>query len=253
MRVNRKIAIRLGHLLFAVILIVTLEALVRHGAVSQLVVSRPSQIGTRLWEDMATSELWVSLATTVREVTIALILSLSIGTVLGYTLYRFRIFRRAVEPMLVAFYSAPAVLLYPIFMFFLGPGSATVITMSVILGAVPIAINVAVGFASIEPIWRKVGRSLNATQSQMLFRIMVPAATPIIVTGFRLGLTFALIGVVALEFLTYSGGLGRLISWRYFVFDTDGVYSAIVLVSALAILINAALTTFELRVRSRWA
>jgi NitT/TauT family transport system permease protein len=253
MRVNRKIAIRLGHLLFAAILIVALEALVRQGVVSQLVVSRPSQIGTRLWEDMATSELWVSLATTVREVTIALVLSLSIGTVLGYTLYRFRIFRRAVEPMLVAFYSAPAVLLYPIFMFFLGPGGATVITMSVILGAVPIAINVAVGFASIEPIWRKVGRSLNATQSQMLFRIMVPAATPIIVTGFRLGLTFALIGVVALEFLTYSGGLGRLISWRYFVFDTDGVYSAIVLVSALAILINAALTTFELRVRSRWA
>jgi hypothetical protein len=44
--------------------------------------------------------------------------------------------------------------------------------------------------------------------------------------------------VIALEFLTYSGGLGRLISWRYFVFDTDGVYAVIVLVAAIAILIN---------------
>ena len=253
MRLNRKITIRFGHLAVAVLFVAVLEALVRQGVVSQLVLSRPTQIGTRLWQDLATSELWMSVGTTGKEGSIALVLSLSIGTMLGYALYRFRIFRRAVEPMLVAFYSAPAILLYPIFMFFLGPGSATVITMSVILGAVPIAINVAVGFASIEPVWHKVGRSLNATPGQILFRIMVPAATPIIVTGFRLGLTFALIGVVALEFLTYSGGLGRLISWRYFAFDTDGVYSAIVLVSALAILINAALTSFELRVRSRWA
>jgi NitT/TauT family transport system permease protein len=110
----------------------------------------------------------------------------------------------------------------------------------------------AVGFAGIEPIWRKVGRSLNATPTQMLTRILIPAATPIIVTGFRLGLTFALIGVVSLEFLTYSGGLGRLISWRYYIFDTDGVYAAILLVAMIAITINALLTGLEQRVRGRW-
>jgi NitT/TauT family transport system permease protein len=97
-----------------------------------------------------------------------------------------------------------------------------------------------------------VGRSLNATSPQMLFRIMIPAATPIIATGFRLGLTFGLIGVIALEFLTYSGGLGRLISWRYFIFDTEGVYSAIALVAAISILINSLLNTMERRIRGRW-
>jgi NitT/TauT family transport system permease protein len=201
---------------------------------------------------MGANELWQSLATTVREVATALILTLLIGSALGYAFYRFGAFRAAVEPMLVAFYSAPAILLYPIFLTFLGQGSATVVAMAVILGAVPIAINMAVGFAGIEPIWRKVGRSLHATPTQMLTRILIPAATPIIVTGFRVGLTFALIGVVSLEFLTYSGGLGRLISWRYYIFDTDGVYSAIVLVAAISMTINALLTGLEQRVRVRW-
>ena len=137
-------------------------------------------------------------------------------------------------------------------MIFFGQGSGTVIIMSVVLATVPVAINVAVGFSGIAPIWRKVGRSLHTTRGQMFFNIMVPAAMPTIVTGFRFGLTFALVGVVALEFLTYSGGLGRLVSWRYFVFDTDGVYAAILLVAAIAIVINALLSALERRVRRRW-
>jgi ABC-type nitrate/sulfonate/bicarbonate transport system permease component len=58
------------------------------------------------------------------------------------------------------------------------------------LGSVPIAINIAVDFAGIEPIWRKVGRSLNATPLQMLSRVMFPAAIPMIVTGFSPGSDF---------------------------------------------------------------
>jgi NitT/TauT family transport system permease protein len=249
---SRKLFIRLGQLAFVAAFFLVLEFLVASGIVSQLLLSRPSQVAVRLWQDIGSDELWRGLATTVREVVIALILTLLIGMALGYAFFRFGAFRKAAEPMLVAFYAAPAILLYPIFLTFLGQGSATIITMAVILGATPVAINMAVGFAGIEPIWRKVGRSLNATPAQMLTRILIPAATPIIVTGFRLGLTFALIGVVSLEFLTYSGGLGRLISWRYYIFDTDGVYAAILLVAAIAITINALLTGLEQRVRGRW-
>jgi NitT/TauT family transport system permease protein len=249
---NRKMCIRLGQFAFVATFFLALEFLVASGIVSQLLLSRPSQVAIRLWQDIGSDELWRGFATTIREVVIALALTLLIGIALGYAFFRFTALRRAAEPMLVAFYSAPALLLYPIFLTFLGQGSATIITMAVILGSTPIAINMAVGFAGIEPIWRKVGRSLNATPKQMLTRILIPAATPIIVTGFRLGLTFALIGVVSLEFLTYSGGLGRLISWRYYIFDTDGVYAAILLVAVIAITINALLTGLEQRVRGRW-
>lgn len=252
MRLKRKARIRLGQAAIVAAIVMAFEVLVGTGAISRLVMSRPSVIAARLWTDIVTAEFWEAFATSVMEVLLALFFSLLIGIGVGYVLYRYKLFREAVEPMLVAFYSAPAVLLYPVFLTFFGQGTMTVVTMAVVLGSVPIAINIAVGLAGIAPIWRKVGRSLNASNRQMLFSILVPAATPIIVTGFRLGLTFALVGVIALEFLTYSGGLGKLVSWRYFVFDTEGVFAAITLVMTIAIIINTLLNLLESRVRSRW-
>lgn len=252
MALSRGARIHLGHAAFFALFFGALEALVALDVVSALILSRPTQIVIRLWSDFGGVEFWQSLAVTVKEVAASVILALAIGSLIGLAFSRMPVFRRAIEPGLVAFYSAPALLLYPLFITLLGPGSATVITMAVILGSVPIAINVGVGLAGIEPIWRKVGRSLNATPRQMLFHILVPAAIPTIVTGFRLGLTFSLIAVISLEFLLYSGGLGRLVSWRYFVFDTPGVYSAILLVIVISISINGLLNLLERTVRSRW-
>ncbi len=252
MRIGPKAKIRLGYGVLVAVLAAALELIVRSGRISRLVLSPPSEIATRLGGDLQSGEFWLALATTLREVLIALAVSFLLGGVLGALFFRFRIFRRALEPLLVAFYSSPALLCYPVLMTVLGQASATVIAMAVLLGTVPIAINVAVGFSSIDRIWIKVGRSMNASRGQMLVKVLIPAATPIIATGLRMGLTFALIGVVSLEFLTYSGGLGRLISWRYFIFDTEGVYSAIVLVAAIAILINASLNKAEASVRARW-
>jgi ABC-type nitrate/sulfonate/bicarbonate transport system permease component len=253
MRIGRSAKNRLGYCALVAVMAAALELLVRTGKVSRLVLSPPSEIVTRLWIDLESGEFWLGFATTVREVLIALAVSFLLGTALGYLFFRSGILRRALEPLLVAFYSSPALLFYPVLMTFLGQASATVVSMAVLLGTVPIAINVAVGFSSIERIWIKVGRSMNATRPQMLRKVLIPAAMPIIATGLRMGLTFALIGVVSLEFLTYSGGLGRLISWRYFIFDTEGVYSAIVLVAAIAIAINASLNKAEASVRARWA
>jgi NitT/TauT family transport system permease protein len=253
MQLSRAAMIRIVHVAFAVVLIAALESLVASGQLSELILSRPSRVAVRLWHDLFGAELWQSLGVTLREVVAAFALSMVVGSGLGLAFYRYRAVRRALEPPLVAFYSAPAILLYPVFITLLGAGSATVIVMAVIIGATPIAINVAVGLAGIEPIWRKVGRSLLATPWQMLLRILLPAAIPTIVTGFRLGLTFALIAVISLEFLLYSGGLGKLVSWRYYTFDTDGVYSAIVLVAAVAVIMNGRLNGLEAWARRRWS
>lgn len=243
----------LGHLLFLLAFLAMLEALVLTGTVSALILSKPTDVAARLVADLATRELWESMLVTLIEVGVALVLALVIGFLLGLGFWRYDGLRRALEPSLVAFYSAPAILFYPVFLTLVGPGTPTVIAMAVLLGSVPIAINVAVGLAGIDAILRKVGRSFGASSLQMFRYIQLPAAVPTIVTGFRLGLTFALIGVISLQFLLNSGGLGKLVSWRYFVYDTDGVYSAIVLISVIAIGINAAVSGFERRIRRRWA
>jgi NitT/TauT family transport system permease protein len=124
--------------------------------------------------------------------------------------------------------------------------------MAIVFSSIPVMVNVNVGLSGVEPIFVKLGRSLKTTRWQMFWKIMLPAATPAIFTGLRLGLTYTLVGVIAVEFITFSGGLGKMVSWRYFIFDTEGIFSAIVFVVLIAALINHLLRLSEDRIRRRW-
>jgi NitT/TauT family transport system permease protein len=252
MAAHSKAKIRLGQLGFIVVLLLVLEITVRAGLISVLIVSSPSAIAVKVWQDLGSGELWSSLQTTAVEFGIGFLISLTLGVVFGVVFFRFRHFGSAVEPLLLAFYAAPTILLYPVFLTLFGLGSATVVTMAVVFGSIPIMVNVSVGLAGVEPIFIKLGRSLKATRWQMFSKIMLPAATPTIFTGLRLGFTYTLVGVIAVEFITFSGGLGKMVSWRYFLFDTEGIFSGIVFVILIAVLMNGLLRRTEERIRKRW-
>lgn len=253
MRASRRLKIAGGQWGVLVALALALELAVRTGAISALVMSAPSAVGAKIWEDLQGAELWGALRTTAFEFGLAFLISLALGLVGGVLFHRFRLFRAALEPLLLAFYSAPTILLYPVFLTLFGLGSATVVAMGVIFGSIPIMVNVAVGLAGVEPIFLKVGRNLGAGRLRMFTKILLPAATPTIFTGLRLGLTYTLVAVIAVEFITFSGGLGKLVSWRYFIFDTEGIFSGIVFVLLVAVIMNGVLRRAEERIRTRWA
>jgi ABC-type nitrate/sulfonate/bicarbonate transport system permease component len=239
-------------LLFLAFVVASMELSVDSGLVSRLVLAKPSQIAARILSDIVSRELWLSLATTCFEVTTALIVTWCLALPLGYLFYRSRLLQDAAEPILVAFYSAPSVLLYPIFLTMFGQNSATVILTAIAPGTVPVAINIAVGLANVEPSLHKLARSLRADSAQLMRLFLIPAAAPVIFAGLRVGFTLVLVSVIAVEFIIFSGGLGKFVSWRYTIFDTVGVFAAIALVSLIAIILNASLNSVEGRVRRRW-
>lgn len=234
-------------------LLAALELLVRSGAISALVMSAPSAVAAKVWQDLRGTELWLGLRTTAFEFGVAFLVSLVLGLACGVLFFRFRLLRTALEPLLLAFYAAPTILLYPVFLTLFGLGSATVVAMGVIFGSIPIMVNVAVGLAGVEPVLVKLGRSLQATRAQMFAKILLPAAAPTIFTGLRLGFTYTLVGVIAVEFITFSGGLGKIVSWRYYIFDTEGMFSGIFFILLIAIAVNTLLRRAEERIRTRWA
>jgi len=252
MDVKHQTRIRLGQVGFLFVFLGILEAVVRGGFISVLILTSPSAIALRAWEDLRGAELWSGLQTTAMEFSLAFLISLFLGVVLGVLFFRFQILRSAIEPLLLALYAAPTILLYPVFLTLFGLGSAAVVSMAIVFGSIPIMVNVSVGLAGVEPIFVKLGRSLKTTRWQMFWKIMFPAATPTIFTGLRLGFTYTLVGVIAIEFITFSGGLGKMVSWRYFLFDTDGVFSGIVFIILIAVLMNHLLRRTEDRIRARW-
>ena len=80
------------------------------------------------------------------------------------------------------------------------------------------------------------GRSLKLTRSQLYWKILFPAALPTIFVGVRLGLIFALINIVGVEFLINFGGLGQLINELAERYDLPGTYAAICFVILVSVL-----------------
>jgi len=92
-----------------------------------------------------------------------------------------------------------------------------------------------------------VGRSFKLSQTQLFWKIYFPAALPTIFVGLRLGMIFALINIVGVEFLINFGGLGQLINELAERYDLPGTYGAILFV------ILASVVFFDLTARiERW-
>ena len=246
------LGIRLARIGVVVFAILAIEGAVRAGLVSPLILSAPSTISVKSWEDIRTGELWQAIQLSSIEFAVAFGIALAIGMALGLIFYRFRGIGAAVEPLLLAFYAAPTILLYPVFLTLFGLESGAVISIAVIVGTIPIMVNVSAGLMGVERIFIKLGRSLRATPWQTFWKILLPAATPTIFSGIRLGFTYCLVGVIAVEFLLFSGGLGRMVSYRYFFFDSEGMYAGIALVIVIAALVNSLVRKVEDRIRARW-
>ena len=95
-----------------------------------------------------------------------------------------------------------------------------------------------------------VGRSFKLTQKQQFWKILLPSALPAIFVGVRLGLIFALINVVGVEFLINFGGLGQLINELAERYDLAGTYAAICFVILVSVLFFMATERAERWLRS---
>ncbi|MBV9260829.1 MAG: ABC transporter permease subunit, partial [Pseudolabrys sp.] len=141
--------------------------------------------------------------------------------------------------------SAPIVLMYPLFMVIFGRNAWTIIMIGFIAALPPVILKTIEGLTNTRRVLINVGKSLNLTPAQQFWKILFPAALPTIFVGVRLGLIFALINVVGVEFLINYGGLGQLINDLAERYDLPGTYAAICFVILVSIVFFIALEKVE--------
>jgi NitT/TauT family transport system permease protein len=172
---------------------------------------------------------------------LALALSVVIGIVLGglagYVFWRKETLGRIFEPYLVSFYTVPLVVFYPMLIVIIGLNQWPIVLLGSIMAAIPMALNTWVGLSGVKKVYLNLARSLCLTRRQMVRQVAVPAAAPMIIAGATLATIYALIGVVAMEFMVAQQGLGYRIRYRYESFDNDGMYFYIVSVLVLSLVL----------------
>jgi NitT/TauT family transport system permease protein len=90
-----------------------------------------------------------------------------------------------------------------------------------------------------------------ATEMQLWRKVLLPGALPATISGVRLGLARAISGMVAVELLLISVGLGRLILRYQADFEAASVYAVVLVVLAEAVLLIGSLRWLEKRLSPR--
>lgn len=213
-----------------------LEAAVRGGLISRFFLPPPSEFLAQVARDLVDRQFLVYTGITLYETAVAFLLALVVGVAFGFLLWRVKPLGEAYDPLVAGLFSSPIVLLYPIFLVLFGRTPLAIIALAGLFGVLPIILFTRQALAGVSPILLRVGASLNLSRWANFRYIMLPAAAPTIFTGLRIGLTYILIVVVAMEFVLQIGGLGNLVAEKSLLFRARELYSGVTLV----VLVSAA-------------
>lgn len=207
--------------------IAIVEALIRAGAINAFVVPLPSEVVRAIPRVVAEEHVLQRFWQTVQEVLWAALLLAIVGIGTGVLLYRYRILRLATETWVGALAAAPIVLMYPLFLVIFGRSATTIVMIGFAAGLAPVILKTVEGLAGTRAVLLAVGTSFRLTRAQQFRKILLPAALPTVFVGMRLGLVFAMINIVGVEFLINFGGLGQLVNELAERYDLPGTYAAI--------------------------
>jgi ABC-type nitrate/sulfonate/bicarbonate transport system permease component len=220
--------------LVAILLVV--ELLIQLNFISRFIVPPPSEIAASFGRVIIEEHVFSRFLLTLGECLTAGVMLTVFGIAGGVLMHRIKLLQQACETWVAAMAAAPLVLAYPLFMVIFGRNAWTIIMMGFFAALPPVILKTIEGMANTRKVLVNVGRSFNLTPTQQFWKIMFPAALPTIFVGVRLGLIFALINIVGVEFLINYGGLGQLINDLAERYDLAGTYAAICFVILVSVL-----------------
>jgi ABC-type nitrate/sulfonate/bicarbonate transport system permease component len=223
------------------VVLVLYEALGALGLIPTRLLPSLTVIWAQFVKYMANGDLpfhaWVSLY----RALIGFSLALMAGLVIGIALARSKLASALIEPVFTFGYPIPKIALYPIFIFIFGFGSESKIALVFLECVYPIVIYVSAGMRSTDKVLVWAARGMGASNVQIFWRVLLPAALPSIFTGVRIALPVALIITLVTEIIGESKGLGFFITFASASFEYARALAAFLLVAIIGFTMDRAL------------
>lgn len=212
-------------------------------SIEDFLVPAPSEIAEALWVQRETlaDNAWVTL----QEIVLGFALALIAGVSLAIGIHLSETARRAIYPLLVASQTVPIVVIAPVLVVWFGFGIFPKLLIIALICFFPITVNAYDGLRSVDPDLLKMMRTLGAGRLQRLRRAELPWALPFVFSGAKIAIAVAVIGAVFAEWAGSNSGLGHLILVSSSELSTALTFAAIVVLSAIAIALFAAMALLE--------
>lgn len=166
----------------------------------------------KLANDPGVHNLFVTgLQTTMAAIFEGFAIAAVIGIPIGFLMGRYIILDRFLDPWVNAWYSIPAVAFVPLTMNWFGQSYTATMVIAFLIAVFSIIINVYTGVKNVSKTLVEPGMSFGANGTQMMSKIIVPAALPDIMVGLRMGISRAIDGVIIAEMIFTVGGFGGII------------------------------------------
>jgi NitT/TauT family transport system permease protein len=226
------------------------EGAARLDLINPVVVSNPSRIAAAFWAQFKSGDLLGDLEVSLVEFAAGFGLSLLVGIGLGIAMGLNRLTEYAVDPFVWFLYSSPLIAFYPLIIVWLGFGFATVVAITFLLSFVSIVVNTVAGVQGVDPQLVRAVRAFGGKRLDVIRKVILPAAVPLIIAGMRIGLGRALHGVVLGEMFSSNAGLGYRITFYAAHLRTADVFVPLMILVGIGILINALGNRLEARLQA---
>jgi|SRR5262245_5331404 len=235
-----------AHVLFAAAFFGLWELASRGGLLDPTFFARPSGIVSYLWKGFITDgKLWLELAYTLFGAAVSFVAGSISAVALGLLFMVLPRLHHAAEPYLTLLNAMPRIALAPLFLLWFGLGVGSKIAVGFSLTFFIVLSATVAGIRGVNCDYLVLSKALGATQQQVFFKVTLPSAVPVVFSGLRLGLIFALLGVVGAELIAAEHGLGQTLAYLQSTFSMDGVMGLLFLLAFLGLGVTTLMNRLE--------
>jgi NitT/TauT family transport system permease protein len=225
------------------------EAAVRGRLLDPVFVPAPTAVATAM--ALTAAEALPRLADTLGKMLLAYALAAGLGITAGLALGARRLVHEIAMPYVMALYGVPKILVLPWIVLVFGVGVTAAVLSGALFAVFPIVVIVAAGVRDIDPVLIRVAVSMGAGRWQIARAVLLPAVVPSVVAGLRIGIVFALLGVLLAEMFAGIRGMGFFMQRLAMAFRAPELFAATALVSVLSIAVVLGLEHLNQRL-GRW-
>ncbi len=221
----------------AVVLIIAAccyEAVARSGYFAPALMPKLSLVAQTLVTMLADGTMIEHSVFTLYRVMFGFLLAVLVGLPLGILMARFAAVEGFFLPLVSALMPIPSFALVPLFMLWFGIGNLTTILIVFYAATFPMMFNTWSGVRSVNPLWLRAAGAMGADENALFWKVIIPGASPFIITGLRQAFLRAWIAVVGAEMIAASDwGLGWVIFDAKEFLNTDVMLAALVVIGGI--------------------
>jgi len=238
---------------FYVILVIVWHAIATADIWPNTIFPSPLDVAEDLAYGVADGSLFFGIGTSLARLIIGLAIAIAGGVVLGIFMARMEIVNQTIGSLVLGLQSIPSIAWVPLAILWFGLTDAGIIFVTAIGAIFAVTINTYTGVKNIDPNYIAAARNMGAKGSQLITAVLIPAAFPYMISGFKQGWAFAWRGVIGAEILFSFLGLGFLLNVGRQLNDVSQVIAIMLVIMGIGILIDGfVFKKIENKVMFRW-